>query len=75
MTINEKTSIPLFAILGALPFLIGGILWLTSIDAKATYASEQISGVIEMLRDVRERLIRIEEFEKRFTQGEGHGRH
>jgi hypothetical protein len=62
--IDEKTNVPLFAVAAALPFLIGGLLWLTSIDAKATFARDQITGVIEMLRDVRERVIRIEEHQK-----------
>lgn len=62
--INEKTRVQLFAVIGALPFLIGGIIWLTTIDAKASTAEEKIKGVLELLIDVRERVIRIEEAQK-----------
>lgn len=66
--IDEKTGVPLFAVLVALPFVIGGILWLSSIDSKASAAgdlAERSQSVIErqiaILQDIRERIIRIEE--------------
>lgn len=66
-SIDEKTKVGLFAVLCSLPFLVGFIMWLTTIDSKASAAQERISGVIELLRDVRERVIRIEETQKRLT--------
>jgi archaellum component FlaC len=45
----------------AIPCIVVAIVWLTSIDSKATTAKEQLDGVREMLSDVRERIIRIEE--------------
>jgi hypothetical protein len=62
--VNEKTRIPLFATLCALPFLVGAVIWLTTIDSKASAAQEQIRGLRELLLDVRERVIRIEEQQK-----------
>lgn len=59
--IDERTKIPLFAVLAAVPFIVGGLLWLTSIDSKASQANDRVSGVLEMLIDVRERTIRIEQ--------------
>ena len=56
MNLNDKTTIPLVAALAALPFIIGTILWLTSIDAKATKGAESSDVIYE----VRDRVIRIE---------------
>lgn len=61
MDINEKTKIPLYAVLASVPFFLGGMVWLTSIDSKASTAKEQLTGVKDMLIEVRERVIRIEE--------------
>ena len=61
MHIDEKTKVPLFAVLASVPIIFGGILWLTSIDSKASGAQEELKGVKDMLRDVRERTIRIEQ--------------
>ena len=65
--LDEQTNIPLFAALASLPVLIGFIMWLTSIDSKATAAIEQnvsqdnkIEHSTEILMDIRERIIRIE---------------
>lgn len=60
-TINEKTAIPLFAVVVALPFVVGAIFWLASVDSKATEAKEKLTGVESRLIDIRERLIRIED--------------
>jgi len=56
MKIDDKASIPLFAALASLPFMFGAILWLTSVDAKATKAAESADVIIE----VRDRVIKIE---------------
>lgn len=56
MQISEKTTISLFAVLTALPFIIGFILWLSSVDAKATKGAESA----EIILEVRDRVIRIE---------------
>ncbi len=56
MNLNDKTTIPLVAALAALPFIIGIMLWLTSIDAKATKGAESS----EIIAEIRERVVRIE---------------
>lgn len=61
MQINEKTSVPLFAVLGALPVFVGFCIWLGSIDSKASAAQEDLKGARALLLDVRERIIRIED--------------
>lgn len=68
MDIDERTRIPLFAVLVSLPVFLGGILWLTAIDTKASNAEasnqrqdEKIEESQKLLLDIRERVIRIEE--------------
>lgn len=72
VTIDSKTNVPLFAVMGMVPVIVGGLLWLTHIDSKATTASEkavvaneEIKDVKVLVLDVRERLIRIEEHQKK----------
>ncbi len=56
MNINDKTTIPLFAALLSLPVIIGGILWLTSVDAKATKAAESA----DLISEIHIKVIKIE---------------
>lgn len=65
MTIDEKSRISFFAVLSSLPFVIAGIVWLTTIDNKASAANEELKGVRSLVLEVRERVIRIEEFQKK----------
>lgn len=62
--LTEKTKISLFAVLTALPFLVGVAFWLASIDAKASSASEEVRGLRNLILDVRERTIRIEQHQR-----------
>lgn len=66
-TIDEKTSIPLYAVLATIPFVVAAAMWLASISATASNAEqvnaeqeEMINHNRELLVDIRERLIRIE---------------
>jgi len=52
MKINENTDIPLFAAIATIPFLVGGILWLSTIHAKANTANEKLDKVDQLLVDV-----------------------
>lgn len=77
-TIDDKTRIPLFAVLCALPFLIGGVAWLTSVDAKASQAAEkasqareEIAGIRALSIDIRERQIRMEQMVQDLTDKRG----
>jgi hypothetical protein len=72
MTVDSQTKISLFAALGGLPLLIGGIAWLTAIDARANSAETialrnevVIEKQINLLLEMRDRLVRIEEQLKR----------
>lgn len=62
--INANTKVPLFAALATLPFLVAGALWLSSVDQKASAAIEQTKGLWELVNDIRERVIRIEQYQK-----------
>lgn len=63
--IDEKTKIPLFAVIGALliggPVLVGGIYWLSSIDQKASASQQELNGLKPMVKDIEDRVIRIEQ--------------
>jgi hypothetical protein len=72
MTVDSQTKVSLFAVLGALPLLVGGLVWLTSIDAKASSAevsalknAETLDRQLNLLLEMREKLARIEEQLKR----------
>lgn len=69
--IDDKTDIPMFAVLLALPTIVGGVVWLTSIDAKASASQDELQGVRKELVEIkslmlesRDRLIRLEEHNK-----------
>lgn len=46
--IDEKTDVKLFAVIASLPFVIGFIFWLSSVDAKATKAAENAELIKEI---------------------------
>lgn len=54
--IDDKTRIPLFTVLSCVPVLIGGIMWLTSIDAKASAAQSELQDTKVLLRLALEKL-------------------
>lgn len=60
-SLDERTTIPLFTVLATLPVAIAGILWLTSIDAKANRALEIIDERGPIIQKTYEAVIRIEE--------------
>ena len=66
--LDETTSIPLFAVITAVPFAIGFIIWLSTIYSVASNAQQtnkmqdvKIEQTRELLLDIRDRIIRIEE--------------
>lgn len=66
--IDDRTRVPLFYVMGAIPLVFGGVLWLASVESKATAAREEIKSARDdlekikgMVIDVRESVIRIEE--------------
>ena len=64
MEIDHKTRVSLFAAVTALPFLIGAILWLSSVATDAKEAKVQTAVFMTLILDVRDRLVRIEEHQK-----------
>lgn len=68
MDLHEKTRVPLFAVLGALPVAVGCMVWLgimfAKIDdtaAKVIVTQDREEKLISMVNDIRERMARIEE--------------
>ena len=61
MNIDEKTKISLFAALASIPFLVGGIIWLSSIEQKASAAQNDMRDLKPVIEEIRDRVIRIEE--------------
>lgn len=49
-TIDEKTTVPLFAVLGSLVVIAGGIFWLTSISLTSS-ANTQTLDKVELKQD------------------------
>lgn len=56
MKLDDKTTVPLVFVLGALPFIVGAIFWMSSIDAKASKGAAVAEVVVEILQ----RVVRIE---------------
>ena len=64
MDIDQKTTVSLFAVIAALPFIIGALLWLSAVASDAKEAKAQTTDLKSLVLDVRERVIRIEEHQK-----------
>lgn len=63
MTIlDDKTKVPLYAIAAALPFIIVGILWLSSVASDAKEAKSKAQELKVLVEDTHDRVIRIEEY-------------
>ncbi len=60
MHIDDRTKVSMYVVLSCIPFLVGGVIWLTTIDTKASAAQDELVSVKALLLDVRERVIRIE---------------
>lgn len=65
--IDDRTKISLFAVICTLPFMVCAVAWLTSVDAKATQARDEIVGLRALSIDIRERQIRMEQMVKDLT--------
>lgn len=61
LSIDEKTKISLWGVACVLPFLVGAILWMSALDAKATTAAEEAKSLKPMIMDMYVRIVRIEE--------------
>lgn len=72
MDISEKTKIPLFVVVGVLPVLFGFTFWMSTIYISGENANavnlrqdRKIEELNTLLIDIRDRVIRIEENQKR----------
>lgn len=59
--IDDKTKISLFAVAACIPVFVGVILWLASIDFKASAAQEELKNTKVLLLEIREKVIRIDQ--------------
>ena len=67
VSIDDKTNIPLFVAIGAVPLIVIAVVWLTAIDAKASSGEERslrnertLVKQMDLLSDIRAQLGRIE---------------
>lgn len=74
LVLNEKTTVPLVGVFVALPTLVGAIVWLTSVDSKASASQQQLEELRPIVAQINERTIRIEEQLKRFARQQEKGR-
>lgn len=54
--LDMQTTVPFFAIVASIPVLFGGMLWLTSINAKAEQALRETSKI----EDIQKAVTRLE---------------
>jgi len=66
--ISDKTAVPLFAIMISLPTFVGGIMWLTSIDANAKQALKETAKIEELQKALTRIEIKLGTYPKQ--QGE-----
>lgn len=66
--IDDKTKVPLFAVFCSLPFIVGVVLWISSIDAKASQARDDLAGLKPLVVDIRESQIRLEQMVQDLTK-------
>ena len=58
---DEQTKVPLYAIAVCCPFLVAAIMWLASVDAKASAAASSSQEIRPMVNEILQRVIRLEE--------------
>jgi len=68
MRLDDKTLIPLWSVVTAIPFIIGAIMWITYVYSDVAQAKENIDKLekhqdrnSDLLLEIRDRVIRIEE--------------
>ena len=70
-TLDSKSKVPLFAVISALPVLVGGIFWLSVIYYKVEAAEKinekqdlRIEMQYNLLIEIRDPIIKMEEHQK-----------
>jgi sensor domain CHASE-containing protein len=63
MNLNEKTTIPIWAVFASIPALVGGIMWLSFIAYTSNTSASEIADIKleskEINKEVRLQLIQI----------------
>lgn len=59
LDISSKTNVPLFAVLSSVPFIVGGIMWLANVDAKATEAKATNLTILQMVSQMKDDVAEI----------------
>lgn len=67
-SIDDKSKVSLFAVICTLPFIIGGVAWLTEIDYKASHAQAEVVELKSLTIDIRLRQIRMEQMVEDLTK-------
>ena len=77
LTLNDKTTVNFFAVLGALPIFIGFVFWMSTtwadvVNIKTALANKDKVDEQQMslLLDIRERLIRLESHNAKKGRGD-----
>lgn len=61
MVIDERTRISLYAVACSLPFLIGAVLWMSSVASDASTAKNEVNSLKKLVLQTRDTVVRIEE--------------
>lgn len=61
MTINEKSSVSLFAVIVSLPFLVAVVIWLSGVASDAREAKEDVNNIRALVIDTHDKVILIEQ--------------
>jgi hypothetical protein len=74
--IDEKTHVPLFAVLIALPAVTACVVWMADVNSRGEANAQRISeherqldSQMGILSEIRDRVIRIEEQIKKVQRG------
>jgi hypothetical protein len=59
--IDEKTKIPLFAVISVSGAIIVAAMWISAVSVKADTTSSRVDEMMRILTEVRDRTIRIEQ--------------
>lgn len=70
MTIDDKAKIPLFSAIGVIPLIIGGVLWLSNIHAKASTAEAKLEKLEQAIIDIAEIKKDIEFIKQSIKRGD-----
>lgn len=59
--IDNKAKVPLFAVFASLPFIVGFMLWLTSVASDASIAKSEVTDLKKLVLETRDTVVRIDQ--------------